>query len=248
MTNYIQSEVVDLLNLDKKKLSKYDKLWGQLCSQNQDNNELLSIIERTSPILNLNNEFDLHLPYSATNLKSCRKFSNKKINISDFTWLLSNSFLSNEGGHRIYGSAGALYPVEPLIICIKDNMVVGLPQGVYGIDYLNKALKKVNTKVDFKKLSHSISPYTGQLISSIFICYIFSMTRTVVKYNYRGLRHMLIEVGSMTQAFRLNGLARINNFGDVSWSGFDDKALKDSLGLRIMKPVLLQFFGIQDYK
>ena len=40
-------------------------------------------------------------------------------------------------------------------------MVVGLPQGVYGIDYLNKALKKVNTKVDFKKLSHSISPYTG---------------------------------------------------------------------------------------
>lgn len=36
MTNYIQSEVVDLLNLDKKKLSKYDKLWGQLCSQNQD--------------------------------------------------------------------------------------------------------------------------------------------------------------------------------------------------------------------
>ena len=232
MTNYIQSEVVDLLNLDKKKLSKYDKLWGQLCSQNQDNNELLSIIERTSPILNLNNEFDLHLPYSATNLKSCRKFSNKKINISDFTWLLSNSFLSNEG----------------LIICIKDNMVVGLPQGVYGIDYLNKALKKVNIKVDFKKLSHSISPYTGQLISSIFICYIFSMTRTVVKYNYRGLRHMLIEVGSMAQAFRLNGLARINNFGDVSWSGFDDKALKDSLGLRIMKPVLLQFFGIQDYK
>ena len=45
----------------------------------QDNNELLSIIERTSPILNLNNEFDLHLPYSATNLKSCRKFSNKKL-------------------------------------------------------------------------------------------------------------------------------------------------------------------------
>lgn len=244
MTPYTQSEVVDLLNLDKKKLVKYDKLWSQLCLQNQNDDGAHNIIERTSPILNLNNEFDLHLSYSTTNLKSCRKFSNKKINISDFTWLLSNSFLSNEGGHRIYGSAGALYPVEP----IKDNMVVGLPQGVYGIDYLNKALKKVNTKVDFKKLSHSISPYTGQLISSIFICYIFSMTRTVVKYNYRGLRHMLIEVGSMAQAFRLNGLARINNFGDVSWSGFDDKALKDSLGLRIMKPVLLQFFGIQDYK
>lgn len=45
MTNYIQSEVVDLLNLDKKKLSKYDKLWGQLCSQNQDNNELLETVK-----------------------------------------------------------------------------------------------------------------------------------------------------------------------------------------------------------
>lgn len=171
MTNYIQSEVVDLLNLDKKKLSKYDKLWGQLCSQNQDNNELLSIIERTSPILNLNNEFDLHLPYSATNLKSCRKFSNKKINITDFTRLLSNSFLGNEEGHRIYGSAGALYPVEPLIICLKNDIVMGLSRGVYGLDYLDKSLKRFDTNVDFKKLSYSISPYTGQLISSIFICY-----------------------------------------------------------------------------
>lgn len=161
---------------------------------------------------------------------------------------MSNSFLGNEEGHRIYGSAGALYPVEPLIICLKNDIVMGLSRGVYGLDYLDKSLKKFDTNVDFKKLSHSISPYTGQLISPVFICYIFSMTRTVVKYNYRGLRHMLIEVGSMAQAFRLNGLARINNFGDVSWSGFDDKALKDSLGLRIMKPVLLQFFGIQDYK
>lgn len=248
MTPYTQSEVVDLLNLDKKKLVKYAKLWSQLCSQNQNNDGAHNIIERTSPILNLNNEFDLHLPYSTINLKSCREFSNKKINIADFTRLLSNSFLGNEEGHRIYGSAGALYPVEPLIICLKNDIVMGLSRGVYGLDYLDKSLKKFDTNVDFKKLSHSISPYTGQLISSVFICYIFSMTRTVVKYNYRGLRHMLIEVGSMAQAFRLNGLARINNFGDVSWSGFDDKALKDSLGLRIMKPVLLQFFGIQDYK
>lgn len=248
MTPYTQSEVVDLLNLDKKKLVKYDKLWSQLCLQNQNDDGAHNIIERTSPILNLNNEFDLHLPYSTTNLKSCRKFSNKKINITDFTRLLSNSFLGNEEGHRIYGSAGALYPVEPLIICLKNDIVMGLSRGVYGLDYLDKSLKRFDTNVDFKKLSYSILPYTGQLISSVFICYIFSMTRTVVKYNYRGLRHMLIEVGSMAQAFRLNGLARINNFGDVSWSGFDDKALKDSLGLRIMKPVLLQFFGIQDYK
>ncbi|MBI1711401.1 SagB/ThcOx family dehydrogenase [Lactobacillus crispatus] len=192
MTPYTQSEVVDLLNLDKKKLVKYDKLWSQLCLQNQNDDGAHNIIERTSPILNLNNEFDLHLPYSTTNLKSCRKFSNKKINITDFTRLLSNSFLGNEEGHRIYGSAGALYPVEPLIICLKNDIVMGLSRGVYGLDYLDKSLKKFDTKVDFKKLSHSISPYTGQLISSIFICYIFSMTRTVVKYNYRGLRHMLI--------------------------------------------------------
>lgn len=248
MTPYTQSEVVDLLNLDKKKLVKYDKLWSQLCLQNQNDDGAHNIIERTSPILNLNNEFDLHLPYSTTNLKSCRKFSNKKINITDFTRLLSNSFLGNEEGHRIYGSAGALYPVEPLIICLKNDIVMGLSRGVYGLDYLDKSLKRFDTNVDFKKLSYSILPYTGQLISSVFICYIFSMSRTVVKYNYRGFRHMLIEVGEMAQAFRLNGLARINNFGDVSWSGFDDKALKDSLGLRIMKPVLLQFFGIQDYK
>lgn len=192
MTPYTQSEVVDLLNLDKKKLVKYDKLWSQLCLQNQNDDGAHNIIERTSPILNLNNEFDLHLPYSTTNLKSCRKFSNKKINITDFTRLLSNSFLGNEEGHRIYGAAGALYPVEPLIICLKNDIVMGLSRGVYGLDYLDKSLKKFDTKVDFKKLSHSISPYTGQLISSIFICYIFSMTRTVVKYNYRGLRHMLI--------------------------------------------------------
>lgn len=74
------------------------------------------------------------------------------------------------------------------------------------------------------------------------------MTRTVVKYNYRGLRHMLIEVGSMAQAFRLNGLAIISDFGDISWSGFDDEKLKSSLGLKNMNPVLLQFFGIRDDK
>lgn len=85
MTPYTQSEVVDLLNLDKKKLVKYAKLWSQLCSQNQNNDGAHNIIERTSPILNLNNEFDLHLPYSTINLKSCREFSNKKINIADFT-------------------------------------------------------------------------------------------------------------------------------------------------------------------
>lgn len=73
MTPYTQSEVVDLLNLDKKKLVKYAKLWSQLCSQNQNNDGAHNIIERTSPILNLNNEFDLHLPYSATNLKETVK-------------------------------------------------------------------------------------------------------------------------------------------------------------------------------
>lgn len=72
MTPYTQSEVVDLLNLDKKKLVKYDKLWSQLCLQNQNDDGAHNIIERTSPILNLNNEFDLHLPYSTTNLRLSR--------------------------------------------------------------------------------------------------------------------------------------------------------------------------------
>ena len=155
---------------------------------------------------------------------------------------MSNSFLGNEEGHRIYGSAGALYPVEPLIICLKNDIVMGLSRGVYGLDYLDKSLKKFDTNVDFKKLSHSISPYTGQLISSVFICYIFSMTRTVVKYNYRGFRHMLIEAGEMAQAFRLNGLTIISDFGDISWSGFDDEQLKSSLGLKKYESRVITIF------
>lgn len=250
MIRYTQNDIeaIDLLSLSKEKIINYRKTWEQLCSQHQNDIDVIDEVEGTSPLLNFNNEFNLQLPLPISNIKSCRKFSDKKILMDDFKYLMSSSFFTNEEGHRIYGSAGALYPVEPLIVNLSDSAIIDLPKGIYGLDYLNRSLRKLNTEVDSEKIKYNISPYTGQLISSIFICYIFSITRTVAKYNYRGFRHMLIEVGEMTQTFRLKGSTLIPNFGDVSWSGFDDKGLKENLGLKNMYPVLLQFFGIQNDK
>ncbi|MDU7066251.1 MAG: hypothetical protein E6336_09170 [Lactobacillus crispatus] len=53
---------------------------------------------------------------------------------------------------------------------------------------------------------------------------------------------MLIEAGEMAQAFRLNGLTIISDFGDISWSGFDDEKLKSSLGLKKYESRVITIF------
>lgn len=161
----------------------------------------------------------------------------------DLLKIISQAFIPNEMNHRIYPSAGALYPVIPLFV-VTEHVIPELPIGIYSIDYLNRTLRKTKFSYNFEKLGKCISPYDGSLLSPIFICYSFAMERAVSKYNYRGFRHMLIEVGEMSQSFRLVGKNNILNFGDASWSGFNDLQLKKNLGLHKLIPVLLQFFGV----
>lgn len=234
-------DYIDLLQLSNLKI--YNSIWNKLSSQNQSLNSNILDIEGTSPMLNFDKEKGIHLPSIHSNIKTERNFTNFNISMDDLMKTISQVFVPNEANHRVYPSAGALYPVIPLFVVTKQ-ITPELSIGIYSIDYLNKTLRKTKFNYNFEKLGECISPYNGSLLSPIFICYSFAVERTVGKYNYRGFRHMLIEVGEMSQSFRLIGKNNILNFGDASWSGFNDLQLKNNLGLHKLNPVLLQFFGV----
>lgn len=185
-------------------------------------------------------------PSGAINI-SCRKFHTRPFPQDDLLVILGKSFTKSEtNNHRAYASAGGLYPVIPLLVVLDNNILEGISEGVYGIDLTTNILVRLNLQLDFKKICTSISPYNSKLVNSVFLCYTFSLERTLIKYGIRGIRHTFIEIGEMSQAFRLFGKKTNPEFGDVSWSGFDDTKLATALGLKKLHPGMIQFFGLKN--
>ncbi|MDM5265479.1 nitroreductase family protein [Bacillus wiedmannii] len=181
---------------------------------------------------------------------SKREFKKESIPKSTLGNILYKSFgRSRDHSSKRYPSAGALYPVMPLIYILDDEAVLGIPsaKGVYLFDSEKSVLKKIKSwnEEEFNSFVQSINPWQNELYSNILIGYAINMEKTVAKYKKRGYRHALIEVGLMAQAFR-EVIKQENSLGDFCWSGFDDNTVTYYSGLnpRLCPVTLLQWFGI----
>ncbi|MFS0859377.1 hypothetical protein [Paenibacillus taichungensis] len=188
--------------------------------------------------LDINNQTDV--------IGSCREFEKERLfNFIELSELLNDAFIRDEKkGSKKYGSAGALYPIVPLLLLFKDHN--GLSQGVYVYDGVERSLLKI------KSWSNDEAFYIKKYVCheavdmpESCIAYAADIRRAIIKYHIRGYRHALIEVGAMSQVLK-NSLHKLkNDVGEVSWSGFNDNELTKKCGLnvRLCPIVMLQWFG-----
>lgn len=179
-------------------------------------------------------------------IKSTREFRKDVFPQDGLLQVMGRSFnKERETNHRSYPSAGGLYPIIPLLVVLNDFCVEGIKKGVYGIKMSNNQIVRLNIQPDIDKIKNAVYLYKGHLVGPVFICYTYTLERCLIKYGIRGIRHTFIEIGAMAQSFRILGREIIPLFGDVSWSGFDDNALMEGLGLKNLHPGMIQFFGIK---
>lgn len=148
-----------------------------------------------------------------------------------------------------YPSAGALYPIIPLLIVLKTNKNdKRLSPGCYVFDSTKPRLLRITQwdKDDIRKVESLINISTDNLIAPQCIAYALDFRRAITKYHEKGYRHALMEVGLMAQSFR-ESLQKYNNLGERCWSGFLDAPLTHICGLniRLCPIVLVQWFGMK---
>lgn len=163
--------------------------------------------------------------------------------------ILYNSFgRGKTNSSKRYPSAGALYPVIPLVYIFSSSAVEGIRfPGCYMFDSTGVSLLSLKhwNSHDLSEIASVINVRDGYLLSNTAIGYAIDMRRAVAKYRLKGYRHALIEVGLMAQSFRETVNEINEDLGEVCWSGFRDNALTfySGLNVRLAPVVLVQWFG-----
>ncbi|MCX7114337.1 MAG: SagB/ThcOx family dehydrogenase [Gammaproteobacteria bacterium] len=180
---------------------------------------------------------------------SLRQFSKKMIDFSDIQTLLINAFSPNHLGHRPYPSAGALYPIEPILFIFKERVYHDKPfeSGCYHFKPVSQTLdliKKMEMKPTINRLFHGLIEEDAP--PNLCILYVVHIGKSIFKYRYRGYRHALMEVGSMYQQVTM--VSQSLGLGGTVWSGFNDYQLMHELGLnrRMFLPLTMQFLGYRE--
>lgn len=163
--------------------------------------------------------------------RSIRTFSKTPLTLQDLSNLLfysagikGESYIT--GGERFYPSAGARYPLEiyPLILNVKD-----LKPGIYHYYVKKHGLEELYTGDKAKKMI--LSTFNPDWVySSSFILIISAVFyRTQIKYYERGYRHILAEVGFLSQNVYLVSTAL--GFVCCSLGGYYDDGLNKLIDL-----------------
>lgn len=179
-----------------------------------------------------------------------RNFSDKRLNSVELSNLLIRSFGTNtNSSKRSYPSAGALYPVIPILYLFEQESILGMkcPAGIFVFDSNKNTLVMLKEMDDLlKDKLTTIMNNNGdeKLPSNYCIGYALDFSKTITKYKFRGYRHGIMEVGSMLQAFRV---ACWNSSGIAEFcsSAYDDFQVSklSGLNLRDSQIILIQWFG-----
>lgn len=169
----------------------------------------------------------------------------KNFTFQEISALLNGAFgRDTHNGSKKYGSAGALYPVIPIMLVFNDFS--GFDRGVYIYNSHKQSLMKIKTwsedKTNFIKQKVCVRQME---LPNTCIAYAVDIRRAILKYHILGYRHALIEVGAMSQAFKHSLHQLKEGVGEISWSGFNDNQLCIECGLnvRLCPIMLLQWFG-----
>ncbi|MHB1955862.1 MAG: nitroreductase family protein [Sulfobacillus sp.] len=165
--------------------------------------------------------------------------------------ILYGAFGRGRSFHKRYPSAGALYPIIPILCVFSKAAMKGVEPGSFAFDARQPALLRLNawSEDDLQDVRSFACVTEGDLPSNLAMGYAIDMRRAVTKYRHKGYRHALIEIGLMAQSFRetlREASVRLGTpLGERCWSAFADNALTSMCGLDVrLAPIgLLQWFG-----
>ncbi|MEM2123714.1 MAG: SagB/ThcOx family dehydrogenase [Methanolinea sp.] len=169
----------------------------------------------------------LSLEEAIAKRRSQRSFSARPLALSDVSQLLwAAQGITGERGFRSVPSAGALYPLEVLLVA---GSVEGLRPGVYRYVPATHSLR-VEREVDIRQDLQSAAvnqPAVGQAPATIAIAAVPS--RTTAKYEERGTRYVHMEAGHAGQNVYLQ--AEALGLGTVAIGAFSDERVAALLDL-----------------
>ena len=142
--------------------------------------------------------------------------------ISQLLWAAS--------GKNLYGrtapSAGATYPLETYLV-VGD--AEGLEPGIYRYSFSTHGLERIKEQDIRNRLFRAALEQRMIERAPINIIIAADYGRTTSSYGQRGIRYVHMEVGHVGQNISLQAVAL--NLGTVMIGAFDDKQVKEILGI-----------------
>jgi SagB-type dehydrogenase family enzyme len=171
--------------------------------------------------------------------RSVREFRDAPLALAELAQLLwAAQGTTSPSGYRTVPSAGALYPLEIFVLAGK---VDGLSPGVYRYGPKNHDLTRTgegDRRADLCASALNQAPIRrapAVLVISAFF------ERTTSKYGERGIRYVHMESGNASQNISLEAVSL--GLGTVVIGAFNDKAVKNVVGIGAGEPLLIMPIG-----
>ena len=159
--------------------------------------------------------------------RSVREYAKRPLTLEQIATLLwSAQGTTHPSGLRTAPSAGALYPLE-LILVAGD--VTGLANGLYRYRQQHHTLELIADNNYRRQIAKAAFGQTWLAHSPAVLVITAVYERTTQKYGQRGKRYVHIEVGHAAQNVLLQAAAL--GLGAAVVGAFDDAAVVDVLGL-----------------
>lgn len=180
-------------------------------------------IKLPDPILSSNTSIEEALKFR----RSIREYKNEPLTINQVSQLLwSAQGITSPNGFRTAPSAGGLYPLQIFVVC---NHVTGLQSGFYQFSPESHSLILLSTDNLAPSLAAGAFDQNSIKSAAIDIIITALYSRTIKKYGDRGIRFAILEAGHSAENIYLQAVSL--KLGTVAIGGFDDAAIKKSLGL-----------------
>ena len=174
------------------------------------------------------------LDHALAHRRSVREYAKGALTLAEVSQLLWAAHgVTGAGGRRTVPSAGALYPLEILLVA---GEVTGLPAGVYRYDPERHALHAMAAGDLRRRLAGAALEQSSVGTAPAVIAVTAVMQRTAVKYHERAPRYVHMEAGAVAQSVSLEATAL--GLGTVLVGAFDDAAVAGVLGID-EEPLLL---------
>lgn len=178
------------------------------------------------------NKYDDSLVQVLQKRESLRKFSSKKMDLDELSFLLHYAAGVNlqrkndDYAPRFYPSAGGRYPNEIYLVPSKIN---GLSRFSYHFNVKRGYLEKLFSFNSYSEIVQTITNQNWIEDASAVVCISAVFDRTIVKYGDRGYRYCFLDAGHLAQNIYL--LSTAMGLKCCAIGGFNDLAINIHLGL-----------------
>ena len=169
---------------------------------------------------------EISLEEALNKRRSVRDYKKGSLNLEQVSQLLWAAEGENQYG-RTAPSAGATYPLETYLIV---GEVEGLEPGIYQYSPTRHGLEKIKEEDVRNKLSRAALGQGMIARAPIDIVIAADYGRTTGHYVRRGIRYVQMEAGHVGQNLHLQAAAL--NLGTVMIGAFEDRAVKEVLGIK----------------